>query len=75
MTDNVLYLADVSQTELTVEQVIDRTRDAGLADLMVIGIKPDGRTYFETTTGDGPTCIWHMERIKHLIMQIMSEAE
>jgi hypothetical protein len=61
---DVVLLNNVTNLDLPPERVLDSAMDAGLKDVVVIGYTSDAHEYFASSSADGGTVLWLLERTK-----------
>lgn len=72
MTDsNVVYLDNQYETEANIspDSVLKGALEEDLVGVLVIGVRPDGGTYFTSSVGYKPDIIWHMEVAKEALLR------
>lgn len=69
--DNVVFLDVVTSLDLPVERIIEALRDADLEEIVVIGYKADGDEYFASNVASGANVLWHLERAKKKLLEIV----
>lgn len=70
--DNVVDLNVVTKLDLDPDRVLSKAI-GNLTEVVVIGFDKDGEEYFASSVSDGGSVLWHMERAKHKLMQIVDE--
>ena len=64
--DNVTYLHAMTDQPLPVARVLDAAK--GCTDVLVLGWTPEGDFYAASSTGDGGTLLWWLERFKYALL-------
>ncbi len=50
------------------ERILKHALDAGIEDVVVIGIAPDGGEWFESASANARTVLWLLERTEQLVL-------
>jgi hypothetical protein len=61
--DNVTYLHAMTDQPVPAQRVLDAAR--ACEEVLVLGFLPDGTFYCASSTGDGGTLLWWLERFKY----------
>lgn len=56
------------------ERILNAALEAGLTEVVIVGIDRDGNEYFAASQPDGPNVLWHLERAKLKLIR-MPDAE
>lgn len=51
-------------------RIIDRARDANLTEVVILGFRPDGSEFFDSSKADGGAVLWHLQRAIHRLMTL-----
>lgn len=71
MTDNVVFLPiRITDGKLDPERILQKAIEAGMADVLVVGVMPDGRLYCASST-DAREAMLFAERAKIEILKSM----
>jgi hypothetical protein len=73
MSANVVRFNGITKLELPVQTILDKAAEAGLTEIVVIGIDADGDEYFASSQAGGPDVLWHLERARHKLMKVVDE--
>jgi len=69
VTAEVIELDVVTSLDLPPERILRKAQEAGLTEVVVIGLTDDGREYFCSSVADGGNVLWHLERARHRLMR------
>lgn len=64
--NNVTYLHAMTDQPLPVARVLDGATDC--TEVLVLGWTPEGDFYAASSTGDGGTLLWWLERFKYALL-------
>lgn len=70
---NVVRFPGITRLDLPVEQIIDRAREAGLTEVVIIGFDAEGDEFFASSKADGAQVMYHMQRAIHRLNCIIDE--
>lgn len=59
---NVVPFTGVTKADLPVEYILERARDAEMAECVVVGFDRDGNEYFASSRADAAQVIYHLQR-------------
>ena len=65
---NVVEWNGETRLDVPSERILKHALDAGIEDVVVIGIAPDGGEWFESASADARTVLWLLERTKQLVL-------
>ena len=65
----------VTRLDTDPARVIRSALDAGLTEVVMVGLDADGDFYFASSLADGAQAAWHLDRAKWKLMQIVDEME
>lgn len=68
MTDNVTILPVASTLDLPADRVLQGALEQDLREVVILGVKADGREYFAHSKAHAGDVLWLMERFKHRLM-------
>jgi hypothetical protein len=68
MSGNLYLLPLSSQPTRTADETLDRAREHGLTDAIVIGWDAKGEAAYFSTTADGAVLLWLIEKFKHRLL-------
>ena len=71
---NVIDFSGITKLDLDPDRVLSNALGK-LKEVVVIGFDQDGNEYFSSSVADGGSVVWHMERAKHKLMQIVDEQQ
>lgn len=60
--DKVEYLDQVTTHDISTTNVLANAHNAGLKEVVVVGMKEDGTEYFASSVSDGGTSMYHLQR-------------
>ena len=67
-TDNVVEWNGETRLDVPSDRILKHALDAGVEDVVVIGLMPDGGEWFESASADARTVLWLLERTKQLVL-------
>ena len=67
-TDNVVEWNGETRLDVPSDRILKHALDAGIEDVVVIGLMPDGTEWFESASADARTVLWLLERTKQLVL-------
>jgi hypothetical protein len=65
---DLYLLPQPPQPARTADDVLDRAREHGMTDAIVIGWGADGEAAYFSTTADGAVLLWLIEKFKHRLL-------
>lgn len=68
---NVVVLKTTTRLDLPPERVLQQAMDAGLTEVVVIGLDPAGNFWFASSKSNGGDVLWHLEIAKKRLLDIM----
>ena len=66
--DNVVEWNGETRLDVPSERILKHALDAGIEDVVVIGLTPDGAEWFESASADARTVLWLLERTKQRVL-------
>ncbi len=69
MSAEVLDFTGITQLDLDPQRVLQGALEAGLAEVVIVGVDADGDEYFASSVSDGGTANWHLDRAKWNLMR------
>ena len=70
---DIVDLPVVTRLDLDPERILRAALDAGMTEVVVIGVDRDGLEYFAASQSGGPDVLWHIERARHKLMQVVDQ--
>ena len=70
MTAEIHAFTGITCLDTTTDRILDKARDAGLTEVVIIGFKPDGNQFFESSVANGGDILWHLQRAIHKLMSL-----
>lgn len=67
---NVVELQVVTRLDVPVERILARATEAALTEVVVVGLKPDGKFYFASSKADGGDVLWLLEIAKKRLLEV-----
>ncbi len=79
MSAEILEFTGETLLDLDPRRVLQSALEAGLAEVVIVGVDADGGEYFASSVSDGGTANWHLDRAKWNLMRqtdrLMEEEE
>lgn len=69
---NVVLFSGITKGEIDPDMVIEKAKGQ-LTEVVILGFDKDGQEYFAASNSDGSNTLWHLERAKHKLMNIVDE--
>lgn len=69
MSAEIVELDVVTSLDLPPERILRKAAEAGLTEVIVVGLCEDGSEYFGSSVADGADVVWHLERAKWRLMR------
>ena len=66
--DNVVEWDGETRLDVPSERVLQHAMDAGIEDVVVIGITREGDEWYESASADARTVLWLLERTKQRLL-------
>lgn len=73
LSAEVIDLPVVTRLDLDPQRVLAAAVEAGLTEVVIIGLDPDGNEYFAASQAQGPEVLWHLERAKLRLLRMVEE--
>ena len=70
MSAEVLPFTGITRLDTDPSQVLQGAMDAGLTEVVIIGIDADGDEFFASSQADGAAVGWHLDRAKWRLMRM-----
>jgi hypothetical protein len=70
MSAEVLPFTGITRLDTDPAQVLQGAMDAGLTEVVIIGIDADGDEFFASSQADGAAVGWHLDRAKWKLMRM-----
>lgn len=70
---NVVELQCVTRLNLPPERILAKATDAGLTEVVIVGLGPDGKFWFASSKADGGDVLWLLEIAKKRLLEIMDD--
>lgn len=67
---DILEFSGPTRLSIPVDRVLDRAKDAGLSEVVVIGYDKDGAFYFAGSEADGPNNLWLLALAQKKLLEI-----
>jgi hypothetical protein len=71
VTDNVIRWPGISSLPTSPSRILEDATAANLGSVVVLGFDADGGEYFASSEADGAQALWHLERARHKLMQVV----
>lgn len=71
-TGNVEFLGGFSRIAVPAERVLHQAGLAGLTQVLVVGVDPDGALYFAGSEAQAPEILWLLELAKRQLLESAS---
>jgi len=68
---NVEHLRTVTSLDISATAILARAHDAGLTEVVVVGIRGNGREYFAANISDAAATMYHLQRGIHKLNQVV----
>jgi hypothetical protein len=69
MTAEILPFTGITTLDLDPLQVIEAAKEAGLTEVVIVGVDADGAEYFASSIADAGNAGWHLDRAKWNLMR------
>ncbi len=69
MSAEILDFTGITRLDLDPQRVLQGALEAGLAEVVIVGVDADGDEYFASSVSDGGTANWHLDRAKWNLMR------
>ena len=75
MSDEKIHVVDFSgdRLEITVEDILDKAKAAGLETVTILGWKSDDSFYLATNHARKSSCLWDTETAKLFLMEVPTQ--
>ena len=68
MSAEVLPFTGISILDIPPEKVLQAAIDAGITEVVIVGIDADGKHYFASSMSSAPEIAWHLDTAKWRLM-------
>lgn len=70
---NVVPLDVVTSVDINPERILRSALEAGMAEVVILGIDKDGDEYFASSLASGPETLWHLQRASYRLLKIVDD--
>ena len=64
-----------TKLDLPPELLLEAALQAGMTHVVIVGYDGEGKEYFASSQSDAAETLWHLERARHQLMQIVDRRE
>lgn len=75
MIENVVRFTGITKLDTSPDLILQSAIDAGVTEVVVVGLDRDGNFYFASSQADAAEVTWHLERAKWRLMQTVDDLE
>lgn len=68
LAENVAMFPGITPNKYDPNITLEAATRANLSDVVVIGWQADGELFFSASNGDGPECLWLIEKAKTALL-------
>ena len=73
MTAEVVNLPVITRLDIDPQRVLAAATEAGMTEVVIVGLDADGNEYFASSQAGGPDVLWHLERAKLRLLRMVEE--
>lgn len=70
--ETVVMFPGITTNDFHADQVLEAALGR-LSEVVIVGRDADGAEYFASSHADGGIALWHLERARHKLMQLVDE--
>lgn len=68
---NIEHLKTVTSLDISATSILARAHDAGLTEVVIVGMREDGREYFASNISDAAATMYHLQRGIYKLNQVV----
>lgn len=70
LADNIALFPGVSPNDYDANLMLEAATRADLENVVILGWDKDGEMFFSSSMGDGPECLWLIEKAKAALLRV-----
>lgn len=70
LADNVRMFTGITPNNYDANVMLEAATRADLTDVIIMGWDKDGDLFFSASMGDGPECLWLIEKAKAALLSV-----
>lgn len=68
LADNIAMFPGITPNDYDANIMLEAATRADLENVIILGWKKDGSMFFSSSMGDGPECLWLIEKTKAALL-------
>lgn len=69
LAENVVLFPGISPKKYDANIMLEAATRADLESVIIVGWDQDGEMFFSSSVGDGPECLWLLEKAKSALLE------
>lgn len=69
LADNIVLFPGISPNDYGANLMLEAATNADLDSVVIIGWNKDGEMFFSSSMGNGPECLWLIEKAKQSLLK------